>query len=433
MTTSTIDGGRHARVAAVLGALGLTALAGLSLASSTKADSSVPATGDQGNSLIERGRYLARAGNCVSCHTAPGGQPFAGGLGFETPFGKLYSTNITSDPDAGIGKWTEEQFVRAVREGVRPDGAHLYPAFPYTAYTKLSDEDVAALYAFLKIVPPVSEQPPQNEMGFPFNQRWALGLWKTMFFDAGRFQPDSAQSPEWNRGAYLVESLGHCSACHSPRNFLGAEQTSKAYTGGEYTDKVVTGESRPWSAPNLTSAKNGLGPWPVEEVATYLKTGRNSFSETHGPMNEVILNSTRHLTDADTLAMARYLKSLPADEGAIGKPASEAVLSAGEALYSVHCGTCHQPNGLGAQAFDAGAKLVGNPVVQASNPASLINVILYGPHLAKLPGPKRWKDMPGHFGDKLADDEVAAIASYLRNAWGNVGGAVTEAQVARQR
>jgi mono/diheme cytochrome c family protein len=214
---------------------------------------------------------------------------------------------------------------------------------------------------------------------------------------------------------------------------MGAEKSGMAMTGGEYNDKVPTGDIRQWSAPNLTGASNGLGSWPVEEIAAYLKTGRNSFSETHGPMNEVIVNSTRHLNDADVQAMAVYLKSLPANAGEIGKPASVSVLNDGEHLYNLHCGTCHQPSGLGAASGDAGAKLVGNPVVQARNPASLINVILYGPHLARLPGPKRWKDMPTHFGEKLADEEVAAIASYMRSAWGNVGGAVTEEQVARQR
>jgi mono/diheme cytochrome c family protein len=437
MTKLTIAGGRRSRAAATWVTLGLTfgvaCVAGLSIADSSKADSPLATSGDQGNSLIERGRYLARAGNCVSCHTAAGGQAFAGGLAFETPFGKIYSTNITPDPQTGIGQWTEQQFARALREGVRPDGAHLYPAFPYTAYTKLSDEDVSALYAYLKIVKPANKQAPENDMSFPFNQRWALGIWKAMFFDEGRFQANDAQSPEWNRGAYLVEGLGHCSACHSPRNFMGAEKTSMAYTGGEYNDKVPTGEVRQWSAPNLTNAPNGVGPWPAEEIAAYLKTGRNSFSETHGPMNEVIMNSTRHLSDADTTAIATYLKSLPANEGELGKAASAEVMKSGQSLYNLHCGTCHQPTGLGAISGDAGARLVSNPMVQASNPASLINVILYGPHLAKLPGPKRWKDMPTNFGDKLADEEIAAIASYLRNSWGNVGGAVTEEQVARQR
>lgn len=390
------------------------------------------ATADEPGTAIDRGRYLARAGNCVSCHTSAGGEAFAGGLAFQTPFGKLYSTNITPDEQTGIGKWTEEQFARALREGERPNGEHLYPAFPYTAYTKISDDDVSALYAYLKIIKPVKASPPANEMSFPASQRWALGVWKAMHFDAGRFEPDPAQSPEWNRGAYLVEALGHCSACHSPRNFMGAERTSEAMTGGVYNDKVASGEVRAWSAPNLTNAANGLAAWPVEDVAAYLKTGRNSFGETHGPMNEVILNSTRHLSEPDVRAMAIYLKSLPADPGDIGKPASAEVLENGQTLYDLHCGTCHQPTGLGGLALDAGARLVGNPMVQASDPASLINVILYGPHLAKLPGPKRWKDMPA-FGEKLADDEVAAIASYLRSAWGNTGGAVTQEQVAKQR
>lgn len=434
MTKRIFEGGRRTRVAATWVTLGLTiGVAALSIADSSQADSPAASSGDQAESLVERGRYLARAGNCVSCHTAAGGKAFAGGLAFETPFGKLYSTNITPDPDTGIGKWTEEQFTRAVREGVRPDGAHLYPAFPYTAYTKMSDEDVSALFAYLKVIKPVNAKTPENEMSFPANQRWALGVWKTLYFDEGRFEADASQSEEWNRGAYLVEGLGHCSACHSPRNFMGAEKASMAMTGGEYNDKVATGEIRQWSAPNLTSAPNGLGPWPVEEVAAYLKTGRNAYSETHGPMNEVIMNSTRHLSDADTKAMAVYLKGLPANVGDVGKPASAQVLKDGENLYNLHCGTCHQPNGEGALSEDAGAKLVGNPVVQASNPASLINVILYGPHLAKLSGPKRWKDMPNNFGEKLADDEIAAIASYMRNAWGNVGGAVSDEQVTKQR
>ena len=435
MMKRKIDGGRRTRAAAwaSLGLMFAVALvAELPFANSSQADSPLVSKGDQAKSLVERGRYLARAGNCVSCHTSAGGPAFAGGLAFETPFGKLYSTNITSDPETGIGKWTEEQFARAVREGVRPDGAHLYPAFPYTAYTKLSDEDVSALFAYLKVIKPVSFTPPENEMSFPANQRWALGVWKTLFFDQGRFEANTSKPEEWNRGAYLVESLGHCSACHSPRNFMGAEKSSMVMTGGEYTDKVPTGEIRAWSAPNLTDVSNGLGSWPVEDVAAYLKTGRNSFSETHGPMNEVILNSTRHLSDTDVQAMAVYLKSLPGNEGDIGKAASARVLKDGETLYNVNCGTCHQPDGLGAMSQDAGAKLVGNPMLQASNPASLINVMLYGPHLAKLSGPKRWKDMP-EFGSKLADEEIAAIASYLRNAWGNTGGAVTEAQVAKQR
>ena len=384
-------------------------------------------------SAVKRGRYLVTAGNCISCHTTEGGQPFAGGLAFETPFGKMYSTNITPDAKTGIGKWSQQDFNRALREGVRPNGEHLYPAFPYTTYTKTSDEDAAAIFAYLKTLPPVNSAAKPNELSFPFNQRWALGIWKAIYFTEGRFTPDKAQSAEWNRGAYLVEGLGHCSACHSPRNFLGAESTSMAMTGGEYTNKVHGGEVRPWSAPNLTSASTGLGSWPVNEVAAYLKTGRNSFLETFGPMNEVIMNSTQHLSDADVRAMATYLKSLPANEGKLAASANTDVLRDGETLYNVHCGTCHQPTGLGGPEEDSGARLAGGSlVVQASNPASLINVILYGPQGPNPPLPKRWKHMEP-LGDKLDDEEVAALASYLRSAWDNKGGEVTAEQVAKQR
>lgn len=383
--------------------------------------------------LIERGKYLARAGNCAGCHTTAEGGLLAGGVAFETPFGKIYSTNITPDADTGIGKWTGDQFLQSLRQGVRPNGEHLYPVFPYTAFTKITDADAAALFAYLRSVPAVRSGIRENELSFPFDQRWLMSAWKMLFFDEGAYTPDKTKPAQWNRGAYLVEALGHCSACHSPRNFLGAENSDMAMTGGEYMDKIPGGALHEWSAPNLTSAPNGLGAWPVEEIAAYLKTGRNSFLETFGPMNEVIMDSTRHLQDADVLAMATYLKSLPANEGDLGSSADAEVLRAGETLYDVHCGTCHLPTGLGGPGEDAGARLAGGSlVVQASNPASLINVILYGPQLPNPPLPKRWKEMEP-FAEKLSDEEVAALASFLRNAWGNKGGEVTADQVARQR
>ncbi|HEY0341933.1 MAG TPA: cytochrome c, partial [Steroidobacteraceae bacterium] len=334
--------------------------------------------------------------------------------------------------ETGIGRWSREDFSRAVREGVSPGGEHLYPAFPYTAFTKLSDADVAALYAYFKTVRAAKSAAPPNEMRFPYNQRWALGLWKKLYFEQGRFTADQGKSAEWNRGAYLVQALGHCGACHSPRNFVGAESTDKAMAGGEYTDKVPGGELRLWSTPNITPAAVGLRSWSVDDLAAYLKTGRNSFAETFGPMNEVIVNSTRNLSDADVHAMATYLKGLPAHEAeAAGAPGAE-VLQTGENLYSVNCGTCHLPTGLGSTDERSGARLAGSPVVQAGSPAALINVILYGPQLAEPPLAKGWKPMEG-FGDKLADDEVAALSTYLRNAWGNKGAAVTVEQVAKQR
>jgi mono/diheme cytochrome c family protein len=382
--------------------------------------------------VVEQGRYLAIAGNCVSCHSRAGGPLFAGGLAFDTPFGTLYSTNITPDPGTGIGKWSEQDFVGALRSGVRPNGEHLYPAFPYTAFTKMSDADAHALFVYLKTLKPVQSAAPENNLRFPYSQRWMLRMWKLLFFTEGRFAADKSKPAQWNRGAYLVQALTHCDACHAARNFLGAEGTDPVMSGGEYTAAVPGGEQRTWSTPNLTSAPVGLKSWSVEDITQYLKVGRNAFTETFGPMNEVIMNSTRNLSEADVQAMAVYLKSLPASAAESVAKASPDVMQSGETLYNVHCGTCHLPTGLGNQDENSGAKLVGSPVIQASNPASLINVIIYGPPLPNPPLPKRWKPMEG-FGDKLADDEVAALATFLRATWGNTAGPVTADQVTKQR
>ena len=390
------------------------------------------AHGQAPDPVAEQGHYLAIAGNCVSCHTHPGGRPFAGGLEFDTPFGTLYSTNITPDPGTGIGKWSEQDFVSALRSGVRPDGQHLYPAFPYTAFTKVSDADAHALFVYLRTLPPVQAVAPENKLRFPYSQRWLLGMWKMLYFTQGRFVPDKGKTAQWNRGAYLVQALTHCDACHAARNFVGAEGSDPVMSGGEYTAAVSADEQRMWATPNLTSAHTGLQSWSAQDLTDYLKIGRNSFAETFGPMNEVIMNSTRNLSNSDVQAIAAYLKSLPASPAeSIAKP-SAALMQSGENLYTVNCGTCHLPTGLGNQDENSGARLVGIPAVQASNPASLINVIIYGPQLPDPPLPKRWKPMEG-FGDKLADDEIAALATFLRNSWGNTGTAVTADQVAKQR
>lgn len=381
---------------------------------------------------IDRGEYLALAGNCASCHTTVSGEFMAGGVAFETPFGRIYSTNITPDTSTGIGNWTGAQFLDAMRNGVRADGKHLYPVFPYTAFTKVTDDDVAALFAYLQSIPAVNQEAEENDLSFPFNQRSLMSVWKAMFFDAGAYVADTTKSAELNRGAYIIEALAHCGACHSPRNILGAEHADMAMTGGVYTDKVASGAMRPWSAPNLTSAASGLGLWPHEEVAAYLKTGKNSFVETFGPMNEVLLNSTRHLNESDINAMARYLKSLPSNEGKSTATAKENVLGMGRTLYNLHCGTCHLPTGLGDE--ESAPRLGGGSlVVQASNPASLINVILDGPELPDPPIPTKHRKPMEDFRYLLDDEEIAALASYLRSAWGNTGGEVTAKQVAEQR
>jgi mono/diheme cytochrome c family protein len=382
---------------------------------------------------IEAGRYLALAGNCASCHSRPEGEPLAGGVEFRTDFGTIYSTNITSDPASGIGKWSEAQFVRAMREGLDDQGAHLYPVFPYTSFTKLGDADLSALYAYLKTVAPSGYEAPKNDLRFPYNQRWLLGLWNWLFFDAKRFQADPAHDVQWNRGAYLVEGAGHCSSCHTPRNFLGAEKHDKYLSGGVYNDRVAGGDVRPWSAANLTQADSGLKSWSVADLTGYLKTGHGQRAGSLGPMNEVIGNSLRQLTDADIVAIASYIKSLPAIETSGTQSPSDAERANNETQYTIHCGTCHLPTGLGARpGSDLGPPLVGDAIVQAASPASLINVIL-NPSEVLTPAPSAgWKNMEGQ-GDKVDDDQVAAIANYVRSNWGNRGGKVTAADVARQR
>lgn len=383
---------------------------------------------------VDAGRYLAAAGNCNSCHTRAGGDPFSGGVEFKTDFGTLYSTNITPGTSTGIGNWTEAQFVRAMREGLDDEGKHLYPAFPYTSFTKINDQDLSALFAYLKTLAPSDYQAPENDLGFPYNQRWLLGLWKFFFFKPQHFVQQPAHDAEWNRGAYLVDGLGHCSSCHTPRNFLGAEKSDKYLAGGVYNDKIQGADDvRPWAAVNLTQADSGLKTWSVTDLTGYLKTGHGQRAGSLGPMNEVIGNSLRQLSDADIQAMSVYLKSLPAIETSDTQTLSASEQTAGETQYTIHCGTCHLPTGLGsAPGSDLGPPLVGNPVVQAPSAASLINVILYTSEVLTPTPPVGWKNMEG-LGDKIDDQQVAAIANYVRSSWGNRGGKVTAADVAKQR
>ena len=381
---------------------------------------------------IERGRYLAVAGNCASCHTADGEGFMAGGVAFHTDFGILYSTNITPDRDTGIGSWTADDFLRSMRYGIRPDGEHLYPAFPYAAFTKLRDEDLLDLFAYLRSLPPLRQDNPANELAFPFDRRALLRIWKALYFEPGAMAADADRDAEWNRGAYLVEALAHCGECHSPRTRLGGIDRDRAMSGGAYYDRVPGGAIRRWSAPNLTSADSGLGIWPREALFDYLSTGRNDFLETFGPMNEVILPSTRHLLPADVGAMVTYLKSLDAIEDDTGPAPDERLLGMGRTQYNLHCGTCHLPTGEGDP--DMAPRIGGGSlVVRAVDPASLINVILYGPELAELHPPSTWRNPMEEFQYLLTDDEIAALASFVRHSWNNGAARVTTEQVARQR
>ena len=400
--------------------------------------------------LIEAGRYLAAAGDCVSCHTQPDGQPFAGGVAIDTPFGVIFSANITPDPGSGIGSWSEPQFARALREGIAADGRHLYPAFPYTAYSKITDQDVHAIYAYLRSLKPVRYTPPANRLLFPFGLRSLLAVWNLLFFEAGRYAPDDSKSAQWNRGAYLVQALGHCGACHTPHNALGAERHAEMLRGGVYldeiADEVVDGVLTPldertlraWSAANLTPAPGGLGAWSRDQIAAYLKTGHSARAAAFGPMSKVVVNSTSLLTDADVHAIADYLASLP--PAASATPSTDADRRrAGEIVYTTRCADCHLPTGLGVPrsvAADPGKTappLAGSAALQAPDPASLINVILYGAHESGS-SQGAWPKMSGfELSVGLDDAQIADLCTYLRSSWGNRAGAVDAAAVARQR
>lgn len=381
----------------------------------------------------QKGHYLARIGNCSACHTAPGKAAFAGGVRFETPFGTIYSTNITPDPSNGIGSWSYADFHDAMKHGVRPDGAHLYPAFPYTSFAKLSDADIASLYLFFRAVEPVATANRPNSMKFPFGNRRLLYFWKRLFHDGAGFAKQPEKSAEWNRGAYLVEGLAHCGACHTPRNMLGGPQQSQSLEGGTYTDRVASGAYRTWAAVDLTPGHTGLSGWSRQDIAAYLKTGKNPHAVVHGPMKEVVA-STRHLTDADANAMATYLKGIPPSSApdhllSTLSPFGGS-MSRGEMMYTVHCGTCHLPDGKGNRIL--GVPLAGSALVQAPDASSLINVILYGPDLPAPPFSSGRTRMPP-FGKRLSDEDIAAIATYLRASYGNSAGSVSADQVRKQR
>jgi mono/diheme cytochrome c family protein len=385
------------------------------------------------NGSAEEGAYLAAQGNCAACHTSAGGKLNAGGLKFKTDFGDLFSTNITSDKEYGIGAWSFDDFYRAMKDGVRPGGEHLYPAFPYTSFVRLTDTDIASLYLHFKTVPPVAEPNRANALAFPFNNRELMHFWKALYHDnrAG-FVGDRTKDGAYNRGAYLVQSLTHCGACHSPRDALGGQNTPLSLSGGTYIDKVSNGNYRLWSAVDITPGPHGLAKWSKDDIVQYLKLGNNPHAVVHGPMNEVVM-ATTNMRASDLDAVATYLAKMPAS----GKrpfwtswTPSGSNYDAGKIVYTVKCGTCHLPDGKGDKVL--GVPLRENPIVQANSPASLINVILYGPH---LPGPpffaNRTRMKP--FGKRMSDEDIAAVSTYIRGSFGNRAGSVTAEDVARQR
>jgi alcohol dehydrogenase (quinone), cytochrome c subunit len=388
-----------------------------------------PAAGQPpSDSTLKRGQYLATVGNCISCHTRPGAVPFSGGVLFETLFGKIYSSNITPDPATGIGRWSAGDLRQAMHEGIAAGGHRLFPAFPYTSFSKTTDADTDAIFTYLRTLTAVRYTPPSN--GFLFSQRWALMFWNYLFFDEGRFSPSPTQSTEWNRGAYLVESLGHCGACHTPRNYLMAEEKGSAYQGGHFQDKVAQGKTRRWSAVNLTSAKSGLASWSVSDLEKYLQSGFSMRAGTFGPMNGVIVNSLRKMTPEDVHSMAVYLKSLPPREYTDEAGISPTQLTAGESIYKERCEKCHLASGRGGML--SAPPLAGSAVVQADDPASLINIILYGPETPEDVSFGAWETMKP-YAEVLDDSQVAAVSNYIRGSWKNRGRPVTPKDAAEQR
>ena len=379
------------------------------------------ARADQQTEIAE-GEYLARAGDCIACHTIPGGVLFAGGFPMLTPFGTLYSSNITPDPVTGIGKWSADDFYRAMHQGRFPDGGLIYPAMPFSSYTKVTRKDCDAIYAYLRSVPPVQQPNRPNDLRFPFNNRSLILGWRTLYFQEGEYKPDPSKSAEWNQGAYLVEGLGHCAMCHSPINALGGSSESKAFQGG-----LIPMQN--WYAPSLTSNKEaGLGEWSIEEITQLLRTGVSHRGAVYGPMAEVTFDSLQYLNDADVHAMAVYLKSLsegspPATEvSAIPAPESSLLLNFGQTTYQAHCASCHAPDGRGMP--PEYPPLAGNPSIQMQSAVNPIRMVLNGGFPPGTAGNPRPYGMPP-FAQRLSDDEVAAVVTYIRAAWGNRGAPVS--------
>jgi mono/diheme cytochrome c family protein len=372
-------------------------------------------------SLVERGKYLTQAGDCESCHTDRNGPRFAGARAIPTPFGTIYSRNITPDVATGIGGWSDEDFYRALHEGISRDGSHLYPAFPYPWYTKLTRDDVRAIKTYLDTLEPVPQQIPPNKLHWPMSWRSLVSVWNAMFFKPGEWQPNSEKSAEWNRGGYLVEGPGHCSACHSPKNLLGGVKKGDAFEGG-------AGEN--WLAPDLTGRTlGGLSEWSIDEIAQFLLTGANARTRANGPMAEVVELSTSHMTENDARAVATYLKDLPSGASVAQKEIADALgdTTRGRDLYADNnCAACHMENGSGEPGIFPPLK--GSAIVQQPDPATAIHLVLTGSRAAATDAnPNRFAMPP--FGGKLSDDDVAALLTYVRSAWGNRGSAVSASDV----
>ncbi len=376
--------------------------------------------------VLAKGEYLTRAANCVACHTVAGGEPFAGGVEFKLPFGSLFSPNITPDRQTGIGAWTDDEFVSALQTGVGRDGKHYYPAFPYTSYSKMSRDDLLAIKGYLASLKPVQQAPRENQISFPFNQRWGMVFWNFLFLNDEPFEADSQHSDEWNRGKYLVEGPGHCGECHSPRNLFQAVSSDRSLAGN-----LIQG----WNAYNISADPvYGVGAWPTDVLANYLKDGAApGLGMSAGPMADVVEHSLRHLTDADRHAIAVFLKDSPARSEGVARPQLAALAEQGSGnalghkLFAEACASCHRWDGTGSQS--ATAMLLGLKTVNDPAASNLLGILLSGHGAADTGVDRR---MPS-FATIYTDQELAALSSFVLQRFGDSAAQVSAEAVAKRR
>lgn len=378
------------------------------------------------DSLIARGAYLARAGNCMTCHTARGGQSYAGGRGIATPFGTVFTSNLTPDDKTGIGTWSSAHFWRAMHNGRSKSGRLLYPAFPYPSYTQVTREDSDAIFAYLNSLPAVAQANRTHALRFPYQSQAALAVWRALYFKPGVYEPDTRRSADWNRGAYLVKGLGHCSACHTARNVMGASDEGVDLAGG-----LIPMQN--WYAPSLTAPREaGVGEWDREHIVSLLKNGVSPRASVTGPMAEVVLRSTQYLSNDDLGAMAEFLKTLPMSPDDSSASASLPGMGGarGAKLYETHCAQCHGDKGQGVpRAYPA---LAGNRAVTMKSSVNLVQIVLNGGYAPATVGNPRPYGMPP-FVLVLRDSEIAAVLTHIRSSWGNQAGEITPLEVNRIR
>jgi len=402
-------------VLALLAALAAAAVVALNLRGEAAIPDDAAPVQDATPGQVERGRYLALAGNCAGCHTARGGADYAGGVGIDTPFGTVVASNLTPDDATGIGRWSPAHFWRAMHHGRSKDGRLLYPAFPYPSYTRVTREDSDAIYAYLRTLPPVARPNDAHRLRFPYGTQAALAVWRAASFRPAPFTPDPAKPAEWNRGAYLVGGLGHCIACHGSRDGLGATEEWRGLAGG-----TIPGQG--WYAPALNAPHEaGVADWPIDDIVALLRTGTAPRGSVTGPMAEVVYRSTQHLSDEDLRAMALFLRELPPAETASPTPPARrdaGLMARGAKIYDQQCAYCHGDQGQGAPG--AYPPLAGNRAVNMATTTNLVQIVRRGGFLPATEGNPRPYGMPP-FGHVLDDDEIAAVLSYIRGAWGNTG------------